>query len=59
MTENAIPEQAQKPEKIEVNPGERMVICRCLKSSNLPFCDGSHRQEGCTIKPVIIEGKGA
>ena len=59
MMNERIPERAKRPEKLEVEPGDRFVICRCLQSSNMPFCDGTHRQGGCEIKPIIVEGKSA
>lgn len=30
-----------------------VAYCRCTKSKNLPFCDGSH--EGTNIEPAIVE----
>ncbi len=30
----------------ELKPGQDKFICRCGKSSNKPFCDGSHLAEG-------------
>ena len=41
-------------EEVLLQCGERKAICRCLKSKNMPFCDGSHREEGEGILPVII-----
>ena len=30
-----------------------VAYCRCTRSKNLPFCDGSH--EATTIQPFILE----
>ena len=30
----------------ELQAGERVVLCRCGKSANKPFCDGSHARSG-------------
>ena len=29
--------------QIELKPGDKIFICRCWKSANFPYCDGSHR----------------
>jgi Iron-binding zinc finger CDGSH type len=29
-------------------PGEAVYLCRCGRSSNKPFCDGSHARTGWT-----------
>ncbi|MCH8814181.1 MAG: CDGSH iron-sulfur domain-containing protein [Chloroflexi bacterium] len=34
---------ARNPAKVELNAGEEYNWCRCGRSSNQPFCDGSHR----------------
>jgi CDGSH-type Zn-finger protein len=42
---------------VELEPGERVALCRCFKSANFPFCDGSHKQcEG--MGPVIVQAPG-
>ena len=28
---------------VEVKAGDRLTICQCGKSSNPPYCDGSHK----------------
>lgn len=31
-----------KPKQVTLNQGEEYYFCSCGKSSNQPFCDGSH-----------------
>ncbi len=41
---------------MRIEPDEKIAICRCFESKNMPFCDGSHKNvpgKG----PVIIEVK--
>ncbi|WP_163930085.1 glutamate synthase-related protein [Paraferrimonas sp. SM1919] len=38
-----------KPIKVELTKGEEYYFCNCGKSSNQPFCDGSHA--GSSFKP--------
>lgn len=42
--------------KIEAEPGT-YLWCACGKSSNQPFCDGTHQGTGLTPVPVTIEEK--
>ncbi|MEM8755224.1 MAG: CDGSH iron-sulfur domain-containing protein [Pseudomonadota bacterium] len=45
---------AQKaPFPVEVEAGKTYFWCACGKSSNQPFCDGSHKDTGLT--PVKFE----
>ncbi len=41
-----------KPIVIELEPGEYWW-CRCGRSTNQPYCDGSHK--GCGIEPLKFE----
>lgn len=46
-----IPNIAQKsPFAVEVEEGKTYFWCQCGKSSNQPFCDGSH--QGSSFNPV-------
>lgn len=42
----------KKPFVLEVEPG-KYAWCACGKSSNQPYCDGSHKGSG--YRPVIEE----
>ena len=33
-------------EALEVEPGEDVYLCRCGRTGNAPFCDGSHERTG-------------
>ena len=53
MSDEKLPRICQKmPYFVEVEPGTYWW-CACGKSSEQPFCDGSHK--GCGIKPIKIE----
>ncbi|SDJ75899.1 glutamate synthase-related protein [Aliiruegeria lutimaris] len=41
---------AKSPGMVELEEGKRYTWCRCGRSKNQPFCDGSHRGTG--IKPI-------
>jgi CDGSH-type Zn-finger protein len=41
---------------IALQPGERVKLCRCMKSKEFPFCDGVHKTlEGNPAGPVVVE----
>lgn len=51
MTDSNQPVIAAKtPRKVELDAGKDYFWCRCGKSANQPFCDGSHR--GTDITPL-------
>ncbi len=55
MTEPVI---AQKgPYAAELKAGETYAWCACGRSSNQPFCDGSHGETGFT--PNVFEAEGS
>ncbi|WP_413717054.1 glutamate synthase-related protein [Silicimonas sp. MF1-12-2] len=43
---------AKSPAEVEVEEGKSYTWCRCGRSGNQPFCDGSHRGTG--LKPVTF-----
>jgi len=40
---------------VELEPGEKISLCRCFKSKTFPFCDGAHKQETNSCGPVIVQ----
>ncbi len=42
----------KKPAVLELKPGETYWWCRCGRSSNQPFCDGSHHGTG--FEPIEV-----
>ena len=48
------PRVAQKaPYPIDVESGKKYFWCACGKSSNQPFCDGSHKDT--QFEPLVFE----
>ena len=39
---------AKTPGLVDLEDGKRYTWCRCGRSANQPFCDGSHRGTGIT-----------
>jgi len=48
---------AKKPAKVELEQGESYTWCRCGRSSNQPFCDGSHKGTG--ITPITFKAESS
>ncbi len=44
-----------EPFKVEMKAGEMKAFCRCGKSQNAPFCDGSHK--GTEVEPERIKAE--
>ncbi|MFW5816109.1 MAG: glutamate synthase-related protein [Wenzhouxiangella sp.] len=44
-----------KPIKVSLEKGEEYAFCRCGRSSDQPFCDGSHEGTGITPKVFTAE----
>jgi len=40
---------------MKLEPGERVALCRCMRSKNFPFCDGTHKTVEGNTGPVIVE----
>ncbi|MGI9387849.1 MAG: CDGSH iron-sulfur domain-containing protein [Methyloligellaceae bacterium] len=51
MAEDPIPAQLS-PYMVEVEEGKRYAWCRCGRSKNQPFCDGSH--QGTELQPLLF-----
>lgn len=45
MTEKPVA-AAKSPAKVELTAGKTVYWCRCGRSQNQPFCDGSHKDTG-------------
>jgi len=42
--------------EISLQPGERVKLCRCMKSKEFPWCDGIHKTlAGNPAGPVVVE----
>jgi CDGSH-type Zn-finger protein len=53
------PVPAQKsPYAVEVEAGKKYFWCACGRSSNQPFCDGSHSGTGLSPVPFKAEDSG-
>jgi CDGSH-type Zn-finger protein len=39
---------------IELEPGEKVALCRCFKSGDFPFCDGTHKTLESNVGPVVV-----
>ncbi len=43
---------------ITLNPGEKIILCRCWMSGKFPLCDGSHgkhnKATGDNLGPVVV-----
>ena len=47
-----------KPSAVDLTAGEKYFFCTCGKSSNQPFCDGSHAGTGFSPQPFTAEETG-
>ena len=54
MTEESIIAQ-KAPYAVEVEAGETYYWCRCGRSNNQPFCDGSHKGTG--LEPMAFNAE--
>ena len=55
MTEPVVAQKA--PYAVEVEAGKTYFWCACGRSSNQPFCDGSHKDTG--LSPVKFAAEEA
>lgn len=49
---------ANKPASVKLNADEEYYFCMCGRSSNQPFCDGSHAGTGISPKPFTPSETG-
>ena len=42
------------PIAIELEEGKKYAWCSCGLSESQPFCDGNHKQEGCSFTPNVF-----
>ncbi len=54
MTQETVIAQ-KSPYAVEVEEGKTYYWCQCGRSSNQPFCDGSHK--GTEIEPVAFKAE--
>ena len=47
-----------KPAKVTLTKGEEYYFCTCGRSSNQPFCDGSHKGSAFTPKAFVADESG-
>ena len=40
---------------MKLEPGERVALCRCMRSAEFPFCDGTHKSIEGSAGPAIVE----
>lgn len=60
MTKSNVPIIAAKsPAKVDLEAGKNYFWCRCGKSNNQPFCDGSHRGSGLNPLKFTAEKTGS
>lgn len=43
----------KKPYVLEEEAGQKKAWCACGRSSNQPFCDGTHAKENTGITPIV------
>jgi CDGSH-type Zn-finger protein len=40
---------------VKLQPGEKVMLCRCYKSATFPLCDLVHQKFQDTLGPLIVE----
>ena len=58
MSENVPIIAAKSPAEVELEKGKAIFWCRCGRSNNQPFCDGSHKGTGLTPLKYTPEDSG-
>jgi len=39
---------------LDLEPGERVALCRCFQSKKFPFCDSTHKTLPDNRGPVVV-----
>jgi CDGSH-type Zn-finger protein len=39
---------------IKARPGERLKLCRCMQSADMPYCDSAHKFVETSAGPIIV-----
>lgn len=40
---------------VKLQPGEKVLLCRCYKSATFPLCDLVHQKHEGTFGPLVVE----
>lgn len=40
---------------VKLQPGEKVLLCRCYKSATFPLCDLVHAKHEGTFGPLVVE----
>ena len=44
---------------VQLEPGEKVLLCRCFLSKTFPLCDVTHKHHDIQAGPVLVECKSA
>ena len=48
---------AKAPQKVRLEAGKTYAWCACGNSKRQPWCDGSHKRTGNSLRPVVFTAK--
>jgi CDGSH-type Zn-finger protein len=40
---------------VKLQPGEKVLLCRCYRSATFPLCDLVHGKHDDTLGPLVVE----